>query len=222
MLHDSTLAALAWTTCNTVFHLNDEVVLIWSQSNSQTIKWTYVFIRYAPILHEFMSFFALFGRNTSSAFMCITREWVFQRVLISATLALLIAIPLMTRVRSLRHKSRNIMRLLIVLFVAEVIGTTIALGIAMSEEELAKNCLLASSPSLKRFLVYWLLSLVFQAFLFVYTLRQFLGHAREIYSTRYGPLIRALMKDGAWVLTMVLAALYYQLKHDTSRWVAYL
>ncbi|KAI0085679.1 hypothetical protein BDY19DRAFT_908891 [Irpex rosettiformis] len=211
----SAIAALAWVTWDTIVNFGDENslptdLLDISSRPSSWIKWSYAFIRYIPILHEWLlrvGFFIMSNGKTLSASACV--GWMIEQLLATWSVILIVDIMLMARANC---RDQTIW----VALVAEIVAMLIAISLTIPKIKLAENCSGMNSPA--TLMAYWLSSLLFETFLFVLTLHRFFRYiaTHHIYD---GTFMFIFMRDGTWAFAMIftvllLNTLFYQLIHS--------
>ncbi|EIN06717.1 hypothetical protein PUNSTDRAFT_145230 [Punctularia strigosozonata HHB-11173 SS5] len=195
----SSVASLAFLVWDILITTDDEVRLMWPRSWSYT-KYLYFFVRYFAACVQITILFV--GTEISRPFdytphACFAWQ-VWQGV---AALALGIAVDciLILRLHALYNRSARVRAVLFALFVAELLGMAVSLGLGVGKISFDDDCTVTSWPI--EFVAYGVFPLVFQGILFGFTVWQFVKTMRHGWGrTR---VLDVLMRDGMWAFFLI-------------------
>lgn len=197
----STACATIWIIWDTIIHFDVEVECIWKRPKSW-VKWTYLFVRYAPILHGG----ALLALNSNARFSpsgC--RGWVYEQLIFGELITFAAEGILVMRLYVLYNHSKIVLGAIIVAFIAEITAMVACLVLVLPKMTLRPDCLVASMPGV--FVTFWLASLGFEAFLFILTLFKFFQSVSRSKSS----ILYIFMRDGTWAFTMIFVVMLLNL-----------
>ncbi|KAI0799751.1 hypothetical protein BC629DRAFT_1591903 [Irpex lacteus] len=208
----ASVTILAW---DVLIMFSDEVELIWKQ------RWTpakalYLLARYLPLGFQL----ALLAINTDGTTglhftgeQC--RKWMIFQAIVLQMVITTVDIILIMRLFALYNKSRLLLILLSTTFLAEITYLSYNLATVTPRLGFAEDCFVRSSPP--SFIIYWIVSLVFETLLFVLTLIKFAKAMMDGWGKR--PVMQEFVRDGTWAyalifVTMVINSALYKSVHS--------
>ncbi|KAF8882719.1 hypothetical protein BD779DRAFT_1542311 [Infundibulicybe gibba] len=203
IVNRSCVASLAFLTWDILITFEREVQVIWPNPWS-AMKLVYFFIRYVPLLVQISILFV--GTELTPFFNFSFHDcyiWqVYQGV---AAILIVIAMDfiLILRVFALYQSSPLIRRLLLMLYVINIMCMATGLGLGIPGIEYNDICLVTYAPTI--FLIDAGAPIVFQFILFILTAYKFIAAARAGWGRV--PLLFLLMRDGTWAFFLLFAVL---------------
>ncbi|KAJ3514113.1 hypothetical protein NLJ89_g2564 [Agrocybe chaxingu] len=195
----SSVAALAFLVWDILITTDDEIKLIWPRMWSYT-KCVYFIVRYLPLLVQISILFI--GTELTPYFHFTHHDcfiWQVYQGVAASTIVTAVDTILILRVHALYHGHSTIRRVVIVLFVFEIIGIIIGLSLALPGITYDHVCLVMGVPP--TLIVYGGATIIFQMSLFVLTAYKFVQALRSGWGDV--PLIQLLMRDGTWAFFLL-------------------
>ncbi|KAJ3534955.1 hypothetical protein NM688_g7048 [Phlebia brevispora] len=210
----SCFAAMIWIAYDVIIHLDIEC--IWRQRS--WVQWLYIFIRYAPILHETV----LHPLLTVQFSIKACRSFIAYQFGFMLALTILVDAVLLMRVFALYNENRFIARLLVTLYVVQNVVSIVLLAIVVPRQTFTSSCEIESSPRI--FVAYWLTSLMFETILFVMTLVKFFQNSYITWQRE--SMLYIFFRDGTWAFAIIfvsilLNTLMYQINNNPRSGVVY-
>lgn len=183
---------------------------------------TYVFVRYAPAVHEGVMCLRLHQPRQSTTVCRVwsVYTWTFMELLIMA-----VELILVVRVCVLYKTNTLCFKTFCGVFACESVTMIALMAFSIPKQLYSPHCLSVYSP--QRFGAYWLASLVFESVIWGLTIAKFLrsgiqylpAHGRRSY-------IYLIMRDGTWAfavifLTMLTSTLTFHLTSSARSGIAY-
>ncbi|KAI0341189.1 hypothetical protein BDW22DRAFT_1430329 [Trametopsis cervina] len=199
----SEVASVTVLAYDVLITMSDELECIWNK------RWTapkalYIAIRYLPLGFQL----ALLGINVDGTTglhytleQC--KQWVvFQGVVLQLVITT-VDIVFIMRVYALYNKSRVVLIGLSTLLIAEVAYLSYNLATVTPKLTVADDCFVRSSP--KTFILYWIVSLIFETILFALTVFKFIGAVKAGWGKR--PVMKEFVQDGTWAFALVFVTM---------------
>ncbi|GLB37394.1 putative pleckstrin homology domain [Lyophyllum shimeji] len=199
----SSVAALAFLLWDIFITVDDEVKFIWPKPWTLT-KFLYFYVRYVPLMVQISILFV--GTDLSAVLHFTPHDcYIWQVYQGIATLSIVgtVDVILILRVVALYHGCPTMRVVLAFLYVLELVGMSVGIGLAVPRIKYDEICLVTHVPT--TFVVYGGAAVSFQIILFVLTVCKFLEAVRSGWGDV--PLILLLMRDGTWAF-MLLMAIY--------------
>ncbi|KIP08565.1 hypothetical protein PHLGIDRAFT_117184 [Phlebiopsis gigantea 11061_1 CR5-6] len=199
------VAAMAWMAWDTAITLDDEVRYLWSDGHLSWVKGMYAFIRYFPLLHDgiVIAFYDRFEYSNVGCRAYIAYKWFGLEAL---TLA--VEFILVMRVLALFEQQRLLKRIIQAAFIVEATCMIAVLVLVIRTQRLTNQCHTSSSPDI--FVAYWIVTLVFELFLFVLTLVKCAQNCctllRMSETSQKRSLYYIFLRDGTWAFALISGA----------------
>ncbi|CAL1697435.1 unnamed protein product [Somion occarium] len=179
------------------------VELIWRKQWT-TAKGMYFASRYIPWMFE-LALLTINIDGTTGLFFTMSqcRKWMIVQAVTLQLIVTIVDVILMTRVYALFNRNRTLLWVLIVLFCGEISYMSYVLSYVTPKLTYNDDCFVTSSPPI--FVSYWIVSLVFETFLFLLTLVKFFEALRRGWGHR--PIMRQFISDGTWAYALIFATM---------------
>ncbi|CAA7261727.1 unnamed protein product [Cyclocybe aegerita] len=198
-VNSSSVAALAFLVWDILITTDDEIKLIWLRTWSYT-KCVYFIVRYLPVLVQISILFI--GTELTPYFHFTPHDcfiWQVYQGVAASTIVTAVDTILILRVHALYHGHFTIRRVVIALFVIEIIGIIVGLSLALPGITYDHVCLVMGVPP--TLIIYGGATIIFQTSLFVLTVYKFVQALRSGWGDV--PLIQLLIRDGTWAFFLL-------------------
>ncbi|GBE89018.1 hypothetical protein BKA93DRAFT_343936 [Sparassis latifolia] len=206
------ISATCFLIWDTIIHFSDEVEYIWQRPNSY-VKWMYVFVRHVPYLVQGSILTLIASSYTGRVWspkQC--SDWIIYQVSTMQAITMAVDTILIIRIHAMYNRNKMILSTVLFLFLLECAGMVTVLALTIPKMTFTTGCIITSTPS--HFVVFWILSLVFETVLFALTLFKFWGSVTCTLGKH--SVVYVLFRDGIWAyaiifVVMLLNTLMYDL-----------
>jgi len=197
----SSVAALTLLLWDILITVDDEVKFIWPKPWTLT-KFLYFYSRYVPLMVQVSILFV--GTDLSAALHFTPHDcyiWqVYQGIAVLSIVGT-VDVILMLRVVALYHGYPPMRTILVLLYILELVGMSVGIGLAVPGIRYDEICLVTDVPP--SLAVYGGAAISFQVIVFVLTVWKFFEAVRSGWGDV--PIILLLMRDGTWAFVLLMA-----------------
>lgn len=197
----SSIASLTFLAWDILITFDDEVKFIWPKPWNLS-KYLYLFTRYCALLVQISTLFV--GNNGWPSTYYSSHDcyiWEVYQALAAGVVIGSVDIILILRVIALYHENKIIRSALVVLYIFEIVGMGVGLGLAIPGINYDDICLVITVPWY--LFIYGGAAVAFQVVLFSLTMWKFLEAIRSGWGDV--PLLSLLMRDGTWAFFLLMA-----------------
>ncbi|KAF8070440.1 hypothetical protein FPV67DRAFT_1487414 [Lyophyllum atratum] len=197
----SSVAALTFLAWDIVITVDDEIKFIWPKPWTLT-KFLYFYARYVPLMVQISILFV--GTDVSSALHFTPHDcyiWQVYQGIAAFSIVGAVDIILILRVIALYHGNPVIRILLALLYILELVGMSVGIGLAIPGIRYDEICLVTDIPP--SLAIYGGSAISFQVILFVLTTWKFFEAVRSGWGDV--PLLVLQMRDGTWAFVLLMA-----------------
>ncbi|CAL1712778.1 unnamed protein product [Somion occarium] len=203
------VSAVTFLVYDVLINISDEVEYVWRVPRTWAY-WAYLYVRhFAMIALASLLILATNEHNRLGFSSGTCRGWIIYESFLSISLVLLVEAILMIRIYAIFARSKRLLQILSLLFIAECVVSVTgqAFSIINLSFSLELGCVVTSTPP--AYMASWIAPLTFQTILFVLTI--FKCFVTMTKKTGSDSVLFIFVRDGIWAYALMFAVMLLNL-----------